>query len=128
MTLVEVVAGTAILGTVLASVIIADARLTAQARKAAAMQEACEVADGLLEGWWSGQAPLPRNDEGTAAAGGRWRWRMRVVPNKQAEALGAEVVALEIFDASRGSNEPAARVELMVARKEHAFTDGTDAD
>ena len=55
LTLVEALAGTALLGTLLASVLIANARLTAQSRHAQQTIDACRLADMLLEDVWQGQ-------------------------------------------------------------------------
>ena len=85
MTLIEAVVGTALLGTVLVAVLMANSRLTAQ--------------DGV---------------SGPVGGHGGWTWRTRVVESASAEKIDAEVVALEIFAPPDRSRLPLARVEILL--------------
>jgi len=118
LTLVEVVGGTALLGTLLVSVLIAAGRLQVQRAASQRHLAACSIADRLLADWWPDRAKLPRSGGGTIEAeGGAYNWRTRVVANDAAEQLGGEVVRLEIF----GQDEdvvPLVGVEVMLAGKD----------
>ena len=117
-TLIEVLAGTALLGTLLVSVLVARGKLAEQSRHAAARIEACQVLDEFMETWWpqhAGQAP---EGAGDIACRPGWRWQRRIVPNEPAHALRAAVVAVEVFAPGAAGVEPAASVEVLMSYEE----------
>ena len=121
-TLIEVVAGAALLGTLLASILVAQARVKRQACQADRRLEACAVAEELLQKWWARPESLPRSDSGSVDGRDGWSWRTRPVERTDAQAMGAQVVALEVFWRA-GQDQAAepflARVELLLpARSE----------
>jgi len=116
LTLVEALAGTALLGTVLAAVLLADARLTRQEALAQQRLEAQDTANSLLATWWSDRDTLPRAADGDLPNHDGWRWRTVIVSNAAAEELGADVVRLEIVDATSDSPHPLASVDVLVKR------------
>ncbi len=124
-TLVEAVAGTAILGSVLAAVLLASARMQAQARRAADRTEACRVADELLESWWPKRDKMPIGSEERVPSREGWTWRARSVRREMLGELEADVVAVEVFREGRGGGEPAARVEVVLP---NASADEKSAD
>ncbi|MBE3070513.1 MAG: type II secretion system protein [Planctomycetes bacterium] len=126
-TLVEAVAGTAILGSLLVSILIGASRFQAQAGRAERRLEACRAADGLLETWWAKREEFPRSAQGAVPGRDGWSWRTRVVESEEARALGGEVVALEVFGPAGGAGEAAVRVELVVAVKDEEERDETQA-
>ena len=113
-TLVEAVAGTALLGSLLVSILIGASRLQAQAARAERRIEACRVADGLLKGWWAKRDEFPREARGTVPGHNGWRWRTRGSENESARALGGEIVALEIFAPEASSDRAATRIEVFL--------------
>ena len=117
-TLVEAVAGTAVLGSLLVSILIGAVRLQGQAGRAERRLEACRVADQLLEAWWRVPEEFPRRDEGEVSEGDGWLWRTEVVPGDADRSLRGEVVALEVFAAGGRDGDPAARVEVFLPEKE----------
>lgn len=127
LTLVEVVVATGLLGTVLASILIATGRVDAQGLRARRRIEACRIADGLLEAWWSDRGEFPRNGRGTVAGEAGWTWRTRRVTNEDAGKIDASVVALEVFGPN-DRDDPAVRVEVVLAKETHEEAVGTDAD
>ena len=127
-TLVEALAGTAILGTLLAGIIVANARLISQASRARLRIEACEIADGLMERWWDKRDEFPRNEAGSVRGREEWRWRTGIVKNEAAEAMDAEVVALEVFAPGCRGTSPTARVEILLPYKRHEKSNRTDVD
>jgi len=113
-TLVEAVAGTALLGTLLVALLVVRARMTVQASRAALRVEACTIADGLLAGWWLDRDTLPRDDAGAVPDRPGWTWRAERVTDDEAAALDAEVVALSVYAPGQPPGLPAARVEILV--------------
>ena len=129
LTLVEALAGTALMATVLVAILLAAGRMKAQSRGAAMREEGCLIADGLLRAWWPDRHKLPRDARGAVGGKAGWHWRTRRVASEEAAALGGEIVALEVF-APGGSGEPAARVEIVLPGEDKGEDDagqGTDA-
>lgn len=126
--------GTALLGTLLVSMLIAGGRIEAQSARASRRIAACRTADRLLESWWSNRAEFPRDDSGDVQGGEGLRWRMRRIENESAGEWGAEIVALEIVSANAGGEgeEVLATVEVMLPvenlENEDEKSDGNDAD
>jgi len=125
MTLIEAVVGTALLGSLLVGILMADSRQRRQTWCAERRIEACTIADGLLEQWWPKRDEMPRSGGGPVDGHDRWTWRTRTVISRDAERIGGQVVVLEIYGpdlpaggdstvAAELSREPAARVELLM--------------
>jgi len=116
-TLVETIAGTALLGTLLASVLIAHAKIAVQARQSRQRMEACGIADELLRKWYAKPAQLPRDSSGTVEGKPLWRWQTRTIENSDAAKLGGELFALDVFadgmDQGRGVH-----VELLAPKRQ----------
>lgn len=115
LTLVETLAGMALLGTLLTAILIADARLKVQSRHAQQRIEACRIADALLDGWWKDRSKFPRMDSGTVNESG-WRWRTHVLENDHAEALNAQMIALEIH-APDEPDRPATQTTVLLKKE-----------
>src|SRR4051812_22873145 len=98
MTLVEVVAALAMLGTLLVAVLLARAAYVRQAAAADRRLQAIAAADALLAAWHRDPASLPRGGSGVVAGDGQFSWRTRAVANPDAAALGAETLRLEVLD------------------------------
>lgn len=114
LTLVEALAGTAILGTLLVGLLLASSRLAVQTRSAERRMEACRIAEMMLSLWWKEADKIPRDKSADVPGCSGWRWQTRVESNRDAKALGAEVVALEIYSTSQDDEVPAARVEILL--------------
>ena len=127
-TLVEALAGMAILGTLLTTIVVANARLISQAGRAKLRVEACEIADGLLGKWWARRDDFPRNDSGDVPRHEGWRWRTRTIQNESAETLNAEVVTLEIFAPDWQDTLPTVRVEILLPQKKYETSKRTDTN
>lgn len=108
-TLIEVLAGSALLGMLLVSILLANVRFSRQASLAERKLEAAAAADALLEAWWKDPAKFPRASGGSVAnalaasapAGtstGGLTWRTHRLTNPDAEKLGVEAICLEIFE------------------------------
>lgn len=99
LTLIEVVAGLALLSTLLVAVLTTKAKLTRQWSHAQQRLRATEAADALLTAWWQEPKTFPRQAEGLVYGEPGLRWRTTVVPNEPVNRLNASVVRLEVFGA-----------------------------
>ena len=114
MTLIEVLAGLVVLGTVLASVTIARGRFMRQTARAQQKIEASRAVDEMLSSWFarpSGAVVIP--SQGILEGSGRFAWRTNWRVNRAAEDLGARSAQLDVFD-PRGASEPVLTVEFIV--------------
>ena len=118
MTLIEVVAGLALLAAVLAGILQVKARYTRQARATAQRREAIRCADVLLSAWWHDVAPFPRAAEGIAPGHPELVWQTRPLINPAAAAIGAQVIRLEIRPAGQDEQSaPLAGVDVVVPER-----------
>ena len=119
MTLVEVVAGLALLASLLSAIVMAKARYARQAATADRRVQAVAAADALLSGWHQNPRSLPRDGLGAGALAGDMRlaWRLRPVSNGGVEELGGRVVRLEIVDERVAPAPVLVAVEMVVAEQ-----------
>ncbi len=116
MTLIEVVVGMAILGMILASLVVARSRYLHQWSLAGRKQQAVAAADALLADWWKDPSQLPRNSSGVFRSDGML-WRTHVMNNRQANALDVQAVRLEVFEQKSGAAQvpmPLATVDIIL--------------
>ena len=119
-TLIEVLAGLTLLGTLLASLVVANAEQARQAGRAADRLRAVAALDALLTGWHAEGAPLPPGPGGNlppapGAGGDRLVWSARRVRRAGAAALGCVVVRVEARRAGGPAGVgPLASAELLV--------------
>ena len=100
MTLVEVIAGLVVLGTLLAAVTVARGRFVRQWAEADRRLQATRAVDALMSEWLSGSPQaVPTHARGPLIGGAANQvWRTQVIRDPAAAALGAIVVRLEVFD------------------------------
>jgi hypothetical protein len=121
-TLVEVVAGTALLGTLLVAVLIADSKFERQSRRTKLHNEACVIANELLDSWWTDRKSFPRNDSGTVPHKHRWRWETKTISSVtndgSIDTIGETVTLLLFFcpsDASKHATDPLIRIDVLLS-------------
>ncbi len=114
LTLIEVVAAIAILGTVLVGVVMAKARHTHQLALTERRNDALRAADELLASWWTEPQGVPVAQSGEFEAGVPLAWETRWVPNRAVEELGARVLRVEIRESPDGAIEPIDGGEALV--------------
>ena len=122
MTLVEVLAGLALLASVLVGLLAAKAGYTRQSARAELRLRAAGAADELLAGWWQSSAGVPRLAAGEAPGGAGLLWRTRPVANVAVEDLGAQNVRLEILSAAANGRAPSFVLSVDVALPPEAQT------
>lgn len=126
-TLVEVLAGSALLGTLLVSILVADGRLKLQGRSAGAHIEACGLADEQLERFFASKEGVPPEGSGDLAGHEGWRWRTRRVETDCAPAPDAEIVALDVFGPGKADSPPTVTVQILVGRPDNETASGVYA-
>jgi len=116
MTLVEVVAGLVLFGTLLVGIVGGFAVHKRQVRRAELRHQAIEVADELLAAWHAPKSEMPRFASGFVTRGTYWAWRTRPVAQGLIDTLRVETIRLEIFAVDSGplSGRPLASVDLLV--------------
>jgi prepilin-type N-terminal cleavage/methylation domain-containing protein len=97
MTLVEVLAGMALIGTLLVGILLAEGRATQQQAQAGRRVHACALADGLLSEWTAPGQSVPRESQGRVSGHPQWAWRTRVVKSSLPEELDCEVISVELY-------------------------------
>jgi type II secretory pathway pseudopilin PulG len=115
MTLVEVLAGLVVLGTLLAAVTVARGRFLRQWAEADRRVQATRAVDALLSGWLSGSVQaVPVHSQGPLVGGAvNQVWRTRLMRDPVAAELGAVVVRLEVFDTTT-SRRPTVTVDFLL--------------
>jgi hypothetical protein len=109
-----VVAGLALLSTLLVAVLTTKARVTRQWVHAQRKLQA--VADRLLAEWWPRRDVFPRQSSGRVADDSGLRWRTTPVANQPLSALRTSVVRLEVLDerAARPGEDVLASVQVVL--------------
>lgn len=97
-TLVEVVVGLAIMGTLLVGILMARQNHTKQFDHAQSKIVAVQAADELLTKWWRDPEQFPRHASGVCPGVDHLFWRTNIRQNHNASQLGIEVVRLEILE------------------------------
>ncbi len=114
LTLVEVVAGLALMATLLVSVLVIKARLTHSMAAAEARSRAVTAANAMLTDWWATPATFPVGRSGVVPGYPGLNWQTRVVPNPAAERLVSRIVRLDIAAAEPTTPTPAALTSVDV--------------
>jgi type II secretory pathway pseudopilin PulG len=114
-TLIEVLAGLVILGTLLVSIAAARGRFARQWVESDRRLAAVHAADKLLSDWMSGaEQNIPIQAQGDLAGVPKCVWRTREIRSQGAQELRARVVRLEVFDRASRSPQPIFYVEFLV--------------
>src|SRR5258708_6113679 len=115
-TLIEVLAGLVILGTLLVSVSVARGRFLRQWAAAHHPLSAVRATDVMLARWLAGPPQnVPLHGQGTLDGAPNCVWATRVVTDSASARLGALVVRVEVFDRSAGvAREPLFQVEFLL--------------
>lgn len=97
LTLIEVVAAIAILGTVLVGITLSQSRHTRQLAAAKQQSAAAHAADELIADWWTTDAGVPLEASGVFETDGRrYAWETRLRDNPQLARRGARVVRVTV--------------------------------
>jgi prepilin-type N-terminal cleavage/methylation domain-containing protein len=124
LTLIEVVAGLALLSVLLVAVLTAKARATRQWINSARRLEATAAADRLLTRWWPDRAHFPRDAAGRVPGDSGLFWRTSTVRNDAVNSLVASVVRLEVLDGRTNPPVTLSSVEIVLDDAPQASTSG----
>ena len=129
-TLIEVIVGLALMGTLLAAIMLATARYKRQLTLAEAKLEAVQIAQSVLAQWWQDSFDaIPRNGSGEVTATTSTKglsWRTHELPLQGEEQTGFTVVRFELYDRKQTKSElPILAVDLAIAEP---IEDESDAE
>ena len=119
MTLIEIVAGLVILGTILASLAIARGRFARQWAAADRKLAATKAVDEMIAGWMESTPPrVPLNREGVLPGVAKHVWRTRVLRDAGAQKVLADIVRVEAYEVGAADRAvmPVVAVDLLVHR------------
>lgn len=113
-TLVEVIAGIALLGTLLAGLMLGFSAHVRQYRAAALRIQSIEKLDRQLELWYAAGGTLPVDSEGPLSSEPPLTWRTSTVHSAPAGRLNSVIVRVEVRRPGRAdSSPPVVTVELL---------------
>lgn len=129
LTLIEVVAAIAIVGTVLVGIVMARTRHTRQSITAEHKLAAVNAADELLAEWWLDGRRVPLDGEGELDTKPEMTWQTFEVSNAPINDLNARVVRLEVWpvtapDAFDKPDKPLVMVDLVLSKEDQIGEDG----
>jgi Tfp pilus assembly protein PilV len=96
LTLIEVVAGLALMATILVAMLVMKTRFTHQLAFSNQHLRAVAAADSLLEQWWADPAKFPINRSGAIPQYPGFDWQTNLVENDVVARLDSRVVRLDI--------------------------------
>ena len=111
------VAGLALLSTLLVAVLLTKARATRQWSHAQRKLEAVAAADRLVTIWWQDLERFPRRASGRVPGAIGLAWRTAPVAKPELNALAASVIRVEVFEETAGSRrdrDVLASVEIVL--------------
>jgi len=116
-TLVEVVAASTLMASLLVGILLAYGRHQQQLRSADKQLQALAITDQLLESWGEGAQLIPLNQTGIVAKSERgWLWRTSALKRHYLGETAFDVVRLEVFGAPVASRrtKPLTAVDVLV--------------
>lgn len=119
LTLIEVVAAIAILGTLLVGIVLAKARHTRQLALAEEKRDIVDAADELIAGWWRAGAAVPIDQAGTIDTDPPLQWQTTLVPHETLDDLGTRLVRVFVYEPGADLNagedgQPLVIVDLVL--------------
>jgi type II secretory pathway pseudopilin PulG len=128
LTLVEVVAGMALMATLLVGILMAYGNHVHQIKRAQRKLEAIALADQLMEGWFSKTNPAVPITSGGGSIGNKKKsekvnkgnslvWRTYEIENRRvSDSLNLKIIRLEVQDSeAKKENDVLAAVEVVVS-------------
>jgi len=106
LTLLEVVAAIAILGTILVGIVLARSRHVRQLARSERQGDAVRATDEQLARWWTRPEGVPVDASGAIETDGSLTWQTHVVPSEPLEQLGARVVRVEVRPTATDPSSP----------------------
>ena len=124
-TLVEIIAALALLGTLFVATVLARGRYVQQWQLAERRLTAVNMADQLLEQWWRNIDGFPRAGYGRLDE--QMQWRTMTINREPLEGLASHIVRLEIFEQTGpGVQEVLSRVDVLLPEEEESPDTNTE--
>jgi hypothetical protein len=114
LTLIEVVAGLALLVAIMAALLLAKAHWQRRLVDAGRRLAAVSAADALLSEWWQNPKAFPVHSGGAVPEHANMRWQTTLIQNKAVEQLGTRAVRLEILPADPTPPPALCSVEVVL--------------
>lgn len=112
-TLIEVIAGLVILGTLLATMLVARSRFARQEKLATRRLQAIHALDAQIARWMDGPASaFPISTSGSLTESPNQIWRTRPVNRSSAKLLSAKAVHVEVIDPTE--KDPIVAIDLLL--------------
>jgi len=116
LTLIEVVAGLALIGTLLAAMLSAKSRFTGQHHRAQRVLAAVDALDELLMDQWPTLELIKGTEYGEFDLNPDMTWRAVIVEDQNTAEWHCRIIRVEILDATnKNQGGPLASVELLAA-------------
>lgn len=116
-TLIEVLAGLAILGSVTVALLLARGNLLEQHALAMRKLEAVQIADQVLAGWHAQDNAVPIDEQGEIESHPGWTWRTQMIDSPYPindDALPTGTLKIELFNTNSTTPQAAViTVELL---------------
>ena len=105
LTLIEVVAAIAILGTLLVGVVLTKSRHTRQLHRARTQASAIKAIDTLIAEWWTQPQGVPIDESGGLDGLDHLRWQTRLIKNDPIDQMGARVVRVSVYELNDATSQ-----------------------
>jgi len=117
-TLIEVVAGLILMGSLAASTLVALAAQQRSILLAKQKQKATQVAEGLLTRWYDLVGEVPTRNQGIVAAEETWLWRTQPVGFRNLCGLPVNIIRLDIIGTLGTNAEPRVLASVELVQKQ----------
>ena len=119
-TLLEVVVGLVLMGTLVASALVALSSQRHSIQLAKAKKEANTVSERLLTTWYEVRGRVPLRDQGIVQQNQDWIWRTYPIGTKTVCGLEANIVRLEVVGIAGNDPKPIVLVSLELLQSPNA--------
>jgi len=122
-TLIEVVAGLVLMGSLVAAGLVALASHQRSILFAKQKILAHDVAERLLTGWYELRGDIPTRDQGIVVEKGYWIWRTQPVLSRAVCGMPVHIIRLEILGTVGNSDDTLvlSSVELLQSQNASAY-------
>ena len=119
-TLLEVIVGLMLMGSLVASGLVALSSHQHSIVLAKQKQHANRVAETLLVNWYEVQGRVPIRDQGIIVANGEWLWRTQPVGARSVCGLQVNIIRFEILGRAGKNLDPQVFVSIELLQNQNA--------
>jgi len=117
-TLIEIVVGLVLMGSLVASTLVALSSHQRSILLAKRKQQANQIAETLLTNWYELQADVPTRDQGLLQANGVWLWRTQPVGLQAICGLPVNIIRLEVLGQVGTKAQPQVLVAIELVQSQ----------